>query len=273
MSTTAQPRPVTPVGILTAILTKVRGQLAVVEGLDAGVLEDLDRAHVLAGGLEPYLGACTTPESSALARLAAATQREDWAARSSAGSGPDLEQEMLSGHVEGQMLKFLVHLTRARRVLDIGLFTGYSALAMAEALPADGTVIACEVHSGVPEFARRHLDQTDHGHQVRIEVAPAAETLARLAAEGETFELVFLDADKAGYADYLDLVLTGDLLTTGGLVAVDNTLLQGQPYLPGPRTANGAAIASFNEAVAADSRVEQVLLPLRDGLTLIRRVS
>lgn len=84
---------------------------------------------------------------------------------------------MLSGHVEGQMLKFLVHLTRARRVLDIGLFTGYSALAMAEALPADGTVIACEVHPGVADFACRHLDQTSHGDQVRVEVAPAAETL------------------------------------------------------------------------------------------------
>ncbi|MBC7632969.1 MAG: SAM-dependent methyltransferase, partial [Flavobacterium sp.] len=103
-------------------------------------------------------------------------------------------------------------------------------------------------------------------------VAPALGTLTSLAADGQAFDLIFIDADKAGYVDYLDLVLNGGLLAPGGLICADNTLMQGQPYLSGVPTPNGVAIAAFNEAVADDPRVEQVLLPLRDGLTLIRRV-
>jgi caffeoyl-CoA O-methyltransferase len=96
--------------------------------------------------------------------------------------------------------------------------------------------------------------------------------MKELAANGEVFDLVFIDADKAGYIDYLDLLLTTGLLAPNGLICADNTLMQGQPYLSGNATANGVAIAKFNQAVVDDPRVEQVLLPLRDGLTLIRRV-
>jgi caffeoyl-CoA O-methyltransferase len=105
-----------------------------------------------------------------------------------------------------------------------------------------------------------------------IEIAPAGETLAKLTAAGEKFDMVFLDADKAGYLAYLTAILDGGLLAPEGLICVDNTLMQGQPYLDGPISPNGAAIAEFNLAVAADERLEQVLVPLRDGLTLIRRL-
>jgi caffeoyl-CoA O-methyltransferase len=96
--------------------------------------------------------------------------------------------------------------------------------------------------------------------------------MKQLAANGEVFDLVFIDADKAGYIDYLDLLLSTGLLAPNGLICADNTLMQGQPYLSGTATANGVAIAKFNQALVDDPRVEQVLLPLRDGLTLIRRV-
>ncbi|HKJ11086.1 MAG TPA: hypothetical protein VJ976_01710, partial [Ornithinimicrobium sp.] len=119
---------------------------------------------------------------------------------------------------------------------------------------------------------RARLDASPHGHKVDIRVGAATETLRALAEAGEQFDLVFIDADKTGYADYLDQVLDGGLLADGGAVLVDNTLLQGEPYAATTPSANGAAIADFNAHVAGDDRLEQVLLPLRDGLTVIRRV-
>lgn len=197
----------------------------------------------------------------------------DWTTRSVvSGSGP-LEQEMLSGHVEGQALKFLVHMTGATRVLEIGMFTGYSALAMAEALSDGGEVVACEVDQFVADFARSCFAESPVGHRVVVEVGPAIETLARLDGTSPPFDLVFIDADKTGYLDYYRALMDGDLLAEGAVIAVDNTLLQGTPYASGPgRTDNGDAVDRFNEFVAEDPRVEQVVLPLRDGVTLIRRV-
>lgn len=261
-------RPVTPVGILAATLDRVADGLDGVGEVPDAVRDDLQHARALAGGLDPYLEHCTTPESPALAGLAAATRERDWSARDE--SAVFLEQEMLSGHVEGQALKMLVAATRARRVLEIGLFTGYSALAMAEALPEGGRLLACELDAEVAAAACRSFAESPAGGRITVEVGPAAHTLAALAAAGEQFDLVFVDADKAGYAAYLETLLEGDLLAPHGLVCVDNTLMQGEPWT-GTAGENGKAITAFNETVAADPRVEQVLLPLRDGLTLIRR--
>ena len=270
------PRPVTPAGILAADLDRLGRRLDDVGGVDPEFAAGLRAAAELANGLDPYLGRCTTPESPALTRLAELTRAHDWGRHGPGPGGGVLEQEMLSGHVEGQALKMLVHLTRAHRVLEIGMFTGYSALAMAEALSAGGRVVACEIDAEVAAFALRCFGESDSGSKIEVRVGPALDTLAELAravqdGAGEAFDLVFLDADKGGYRDYLDAVLDTGLLAPHGVVCVDNTLMQGQPWVSGPATANGAAIARFNEAVAADARVEQVLLPLRDGLTLIRR--
>ncbi len=263
------PRPVTPLGILAAKLEYLSQQLEALE-IDAKLKSELRQACELASGLDPYLSHCTTPESPALTSLVQRTQSEDWSQRS--GNTVLLEQEMLSGHVEGQTLKFLVHLTQAKRVLEIGMFTGYSALAMAEALPDDGEVVACEVDADVAEFAQQCFSESPRGHKISVKVAPALLTLQKLAAAHETFDLVFIDADKAGYVDYVNLLLDANLLTPNGLICVDNTLMQGQPYLSGESTANGIAITRFNQTIVDDPRLEQVLLPLRDGLTLIRRV-
>ena len=183
-----------------------------------------------------------------------------------------LEQEMLSGHIEGQTLKMFVSMTKAKRILEIGMFTGYSALAMAEALPADGDIIACEVDEYVSEFAKECFKNSEHGKKIKVVTAPAIETLKKLIADGDTFDLVFIDADKPGYVDYFNLLIETNLLAKDGFICVDNTLLQGQPYLPKEkRTANGEAIAKFNQTVTQYPRVEQVILPLRDGLTIIKR--
>ncbi len=265
-------RPVTPMGILATRLEHLSERLAAL-AVDAEIKTELQQICDLASGLDPYIDRCTTPESPALAALVARTQAENWTQRFTDGAtGRPLEAEMVSGHVEGQALKFLIHLTQARRVLEIGLFTGYSALAMAEALPVDGTVVACEVDAFAAEFAQQCFNQSPDGHKIDIKVAPAQQTLEHLADVGESFDFVFIDADKGGYIAYLNQLLETNLLTPGALICVDNTLMQGQPYLPGEATANGQAIALFNQAVVDDPRVEQVLLPLRDGLTLIRRI-
>ena len=266
-------RPVTPAGILAAKLESLAHQVEQIEHLDPAFKAELQQAYELANGLDPYLDLCTTPESPALAALVRRTQAEDWQKRFSDGETvKPLEQEMVSGHVEGQFLKFLIHLTQARRVLEIGMFTGYSALAMAEALPADGEVVACEVDAYAAEFAQKCFNESTSGHKIVVKVAPAIETMKQLAADGEVFDLVFIDADKGGYLDYLNLLHTPGLLAPNGSIYADNTLMQGQPYVSGMTTPNGVAIAKFNQAVADDPRVEQVLIPLRDGITLIRRV-
>ena len=262
------PRPVTPHSILASRLGRLARRVAGARDVDPALQQELRDLSQLAGGLDPYLARLTTPESADLKRLARRTEAEDWTRH----TGGSLEQEMLSGHVEGQLLKMLVHATRARRVLEIGLFTGYSALAMAEALPDDGLVITCEIDPEVAAFAERGFAESAGGDQIEVIVGPAQRTLHELADAGERFDLIFIDADKAGYLGYLTTVLETGLLERHGLICVDNTLMQGQPWTAGEATANAAAIAAFNQAVASDSRLEQVIIPLRDGLTLIRLV-
>ena len=262
------PRPVTPISILASRLQQLDRAINARGDVDTAIKAELRNLCELAAGLDPYLGQCTTAQSPALQLLDQRTAAADWTKRSP--TAVYLEQEMISGHVEGQLLKMLVHATRARRVLEIGMFTGYSALAMAEALPADGLVITCEIDPDVADFARQCFDESAHGRKIQIELGPALSTLEELAADGQVFDLVFVDADKAGYLGYVNLLLETSLLAPGSLICADNTLLQGQPWMPGESTANGRAIAEFNQAIADDPRLEQVLIPLRDGLTLIR---
>jgi caffeoyl-CoA O-methyltransferase len=265
-------RPVTPLGILVGQLQNIL-KLAEAENISAELKTSLQEAYHLAEGIDPYIEKYSTQESKALAALAEKTQQEDWSKRFSDGETVrQLEQEMLSGHLEGQVLKMFVQMTGAKRILEVGMFTGYSALAMAEALPEDGCMVACEVDPYVAEFARQCFQVSPHRDKISIAVAPALYTLQRLADVGESFDLVFIDADKKEYIDYFRLLLDTELLASGGYICVDNTLLQGQVYLPKQqRSPNGEAIANFNRIVAEDPRVEQVILPLRDGLTIIRR--
>ncbi len=272
VKTPIAPRPVTPLGILVEKLEEIV-EIAQTESVSTSLKNYLQQAYELAAKLDPYLENCTTPESPALASLAKKTAEEDWSKHFSDGETVrQLEQEMLSGHIEGQTLKLFVHMMGAKRILEVGMFTGYSALAMAEALPDDGCIVACEVDQYVANFALNCFKESPHGDKIKVEVAPALETLHRLADAQESFDLVFIDADKKEYVEYLMVLLDQELLVRGGFICVDNTLLQGQPYLPADqRTPNGEAIAQFNQFVANDPRVEQVLLPLRDGLTIIRR--
>ena len=265
-------RTVSPGSIIAAKLTQLLEQANGLTSINADFLDSLKEVEQLANGLEPYLASCTTPESPELARLVEHTQSTDWKARFSSGdTSLELESEMVSGHVEGQFLKMLVGVMRATRILEIGLFTGYSALAMAEALPDDGRLVACEIDPFAASFAEAQFAGTGHQHKISVLVGNALDSVRRLNDAHESFDLIFIDADKAGYQAYLDIALEGSLLAPNGLICVDNTLMQGQPYMAATPSANGVAIAAFNRSVNSDPRVERVMLPLRDGLSLIRR--
>lgn len=268
-------RPVTPLGILVEHLKTVVQLVEDNPGrVPTEVAHHLQKAWHLAAGLDPYVSECTSEESPARRALAQKTSEERWSQRFHEGATVrQLEQEMLSGHLEGEVLNMFVHMTRAKSVLEIGMFTGYSALAMAEALPEDGRLVACEVDRYAADFAKSVFQASPHGDKIHVELGAALETLHKLAAANESFDLVFIDADKTEYVQYFQTLLDTSLLAPHGFICVDNTLLQGQPYLPqNERTQNGEAIAKFNHVVKNDPRVEQVLLPLRDGLTVIRRL-
>ncbi len=268
------PRPMTPLGILVEQLQAIALMMENESSVPAKITQNVQKALCLAAGLDPYVSECTTEQSPALAALAQKTTEEAWSQRFNQGfTSRQLEQEMLSGHLEGQVLKMFVHMTGAKNVLEIGMFTGYSALAMAEALPEDGHLVACEVDRYAAEFAKSAFQASSQSSKISVELGPALETMHKLAAAHQTFDLVFIDADKTEYVQYFETLLDSGLLAPDGFICVDNTLLQGQPYLPqNERTKNGEAIAEFNRYVKNDPRVEQVLLPVRDGLTIIRQV-
>jgi caffeoyl-CoA O-methyltransferase len=268
------PRPVTPVGIAVEHLETAIALLTEMPDVPDDLGIHLQKALLLMAGLDGYLERSTTPESPELTEIAQKTQHEPWQAKFAGGETvEELEQEMLTGHIEGQTLKMFVRMTRASRVLDIGMFTGYSALAMAEALPDDGCLVACEVDPYAAKFAQSLFDRSPHGRKIGIELAPALETLDRLAANKASFDFVFIDAAKREYVEYYRKLIGSDLLAPNGYICADNTLFQGEVYLAeSERSDTAKAIAHFNQVVADDPKTEQVLLPIRDGLTLIRRV-
>lgn len=175
--------------------------------------------------------------------------------------------QMQVGRVEGALLRMLVQLVRARRVLEVGTYSGYSALAMASGLPDDGKLVTCDIDPVATAVARRYFEQSPHGHKIELRLGPALDTLRELAGQGATFDLVFLDADKQGYLDYYEAALP--MLPAGGLVVADNTLWSGRVL--DPKEESDHAIVRFNAHVAADARVETVLLSVRDGVLLARK--
>lgn len=271
---TTPPRPITPVKIAAHHLAKALALLPQATDNPGDLSIHLQKALLLIAELDDYLERSTTPESPALTKIAQKTQHEPWQAKFEGGeTAQHLEQEMLTGHLEGQTLKMFVRMTGAKRVLDIGMFTGYSALAMAEALPEDGCMVACEIDPYAARFAQSLFEQSPHGHKIGIKWGAASDTLDHLIAEQATFDFAFIDADKAGYVEYYEKLIGSNLLAPNGFICADNTLFLGEVYLSESEQSDTAkAIAHFNQVVADDPRTEQVLLPVRDGLTLIRRV-
>ena len=172
---------------------------------------------------------------------------------------------MLTGRVEGAFLRMLVTLSGARKVMEIGTFTGYSALMMAEGLPADGELVTCETSREYASIARKYFDRSPHGKKIRLVPGPAAGTL-RGVPDGSV-DFVFIDADKGGYSLYFEESVR--ILRSGGLIAADNVLWYGRVL--SPEDDDSRAIVSFNRRVMSDDRVEKVMLPVRDGIYLVRK--
>jgi predicted O-methyltransferase YrrM len=206
--------------------------------------------EILDPQLADYVERLTSPHEPLLAELSDETARR-------LGS-----EGMLSGPIAGRLLELLVWFGRPQRVLEIGTFSGHSALSMAAALPEGGRIDTCELDPERAALAQRYFDRSPYGPRITLHVGPALEAIAKLEA---AFDFVFIDADKGGYVDYYEAVLPR--LTERGLIVADNTLYSGT-VLEGQ-----GPIVRFNEHVAADPRTVQVLLSVRDGMTLIRRVT
>ena len=174
------------------------------------------------------------------------------------------DYQMLTGPVEGMLLQSLVWAVGARRVLEIGTFTGFSAQMMAAALPDDGMLVTCEIDLKNAEVAREHFEESIHGHKIELRLGPALDTLNALTG---SFDFVFIDADKTNYVDYYERAL--ELLSPRGIIAVDNVLWSGRVLDPVEESDH--AIVRFNRRVREDSRVRHVMLSVRDGVMLIRR--
>ena len=172
--------------------------------------------------------------------------------------------QMVTGPLEAGLLKMLVQLMGARRVLEIGMFTGYSALSMAEVLPDDGELISCEVDEDIANIAASFFERSPHGHKIQIIMGAALQTIETLTG---SFDLAFLDADKEHYVQYYEKIVT--LLRPGGLLVADNTLWSGRVLNPQEET--DRALVEFNQRVQQDERVDNVLLTVRDGMTLARK--
>jgi len=172
---------------------------------------------------------------------------------------------------QGQFMALLARLTGARRCLEVGVFTGYSSLVTALALPDDVSIVACDVSEEWTAVARRYWREAGVVHKIELRLAPASETLDNLLAQGQagTFDFAFIDADKTSYLAYYERTLA--LLRTGGLALVDNTLWSGRVADPEVADADTVALRHFNEVLHRDERVDLSLLPMGDGLTVVRK--
>jgi predicted O-methyltransferase YrrM len=207
--------------------------------------------------VQDYVVAVGTHETAPMRRL-----REETAALP--------EAQMQISPDQGQLLGFLIKLTGARRALEIGTFTGYSALAVAGALPADGSLLCCDVSERWTAIGRRYWREAGLDGKIELRIAPATETLAALIADGRAgdFDFAFIDADKPNYDAYYEACLR--LVRPGGLIAIDNVLWSGAVADPDDLGESTVALKALNAKIREDSRVDMSLVPVSDGLTLIR---
>ena len=211
--------------------------------------------------LEEYISLHSTPENEVLESITRDTHVHI------------LNPHMLSGHVQGRVLSMLSYMIRPKRILELGTFTGYSALCLAEGLAEDGKLVTIEHNDELEETIRRNLAKSPLSDRIELIIGDAKEILSHQpsAISHQFFDLVFIDADKREYCAYLDAVYP--LVPTGGFILADNTLWDGHIIDPAyDKDKQTLGLRAFNDKVKEDDRFEQVILPLRDGLTIIRKV-
>lgn len=204
--------------------------------------------------LDEYIAAHSSPEGEYLYNLYRATNVEI------------LNPHMASGQVQGRFLKLLVKMMRPKRILEIGTYTGYSAICMAEGLDENGRLYTFEIDDELEDFTRRWIENSPVAEKIVFTIGSALETVPTL---GEKFDLVFIDGNKREYIAYYEMAL--EYLNEGGWILADNTLWDGWVIDEGRKDAQTEGVRAFNDLVRYDERVEKVILPLRDGLTIIRK--
>lgn len=253
-------------------------ETAKTQGAAGDILTQIQNCLDCEKARDDYCDTITSPSSEAITNLITETENHPWQHAFEEGKiqwrvGP----RMLSGALEGSFLKMLTGMSNAKRVLEVGLFTGCGALAMAEALPTDGQVVTCEITEYVADVARKLVDQSPHGKKIQIMVGPATESIEQLAKEKQKFDIIFIDANKEGYIDYYKMIMDNDMLASRGTILIDNALNGGTAYLPKEKLlldenklAQHAVMKEFNDYVYKDARVSQVMVPIRDGVMMIR---
>ena len=212
--------------------------------------------HFLPENIDQYAHQFTQKESDLLAKLNRDTQIKM------------INPRMLSGHLQGRFLSFVSHLKQPKNILEIGTYTGYSALCLAEGLQKDGQLITIDINEEIAHFAQGFFNQSKYKEQIQLMVGDATKIIPTLP---QSFDLVFIDADKENYNTYFDLIIEG--VPTNGFILIDNVLWNGHILKPeNEMDANTKAIHQFNQKVHNDARVENLLLPIRDGLMILRKV-
>ena len=177
---------------------------------------------------------------------------------------------MLSGAIQGQILRMLAQMTSATDILELGTFTGYSAICLASALPEDGHLDTLELNDELEDLILEGFDRAGLADKIELHIGDCKETVLRLKEEGRMYDIVYIDANKREYCEYYDLVF--DMIRPGGLILADNVIWDGKVCQdPLPQDKQTLSIVRFNDMVSADPRVESVILPLRDGLNIIRK--
>ncbi|XP_075794700.1 uncharacterized protein LOC102457357 [Pelodiscus sinensis] len=213
----------------------------------------LQKALAVAVGLDPYLDTMVTGKKTASLEAKATPHKE-----------------YTSGYLKGQVLRMFVHMVGAKRILLIGRLKGYSILALSEALPDDGKITACSVEPYLGGKSQEASDYSSHAKKISVKVGPIADTLEELVAVGEHFDIVFIDADQRNAVNDYHFVMDNHLLRMDGVICVENTLMKGQVYLENVSDENVLAVRKLNTVINSDPRVEQIILPVEDGMSVIR---
>jgi caffeoyl-CoA O-methyltransferase len=206
--------------------------------------------------LEKYIHDNSSPEDALLHELDRQTHLQV------------INPRMISGHIQGKLLELMVKMYRPKSILEIGTFTGYSALCMAAGLEEGATIDTCEVDDELQPLAQSFFDRSQHGHKINMHIGSALEIAPKL---GKQFDMVFIDGDKREYPDYYRMLMDGGLVHSGSILLADNILWYGKVVQPvAHNDRHTEALIEFNRMVVEDNRVESVILPLRDGINVIR---
>ena len=258
-----------PILILAQRLKKIKQRLTNCKSIEEKDLTEIDSIIYMMESQERYLDECTSYESSNLSKLNKLTMQTDWnQIFLEKKSNERLMTQMMSSRLSGQLLKMLVTISGAKKVLELGLFSGYSALAMAEGLPEDGKLISCEIDPYAASFARSYLDSTSYGKKVQIRLGPALNLLDNFMHEGESFDFVFIDAKKTEYKKYIAKIVANKLITKQSILCIDNVFMKGACFSKFEKQTKGSNEVKQMNQLLASEKFFTVMLPVRDGLTI-----